>query len=76
MKCLICKTEFEYPIKRGRRSRLCGPKCRKKYWKEWHRVYDAQPYAKAKRSKGVMTKYYLDRLVDLASAGRPQEKTR
>lgn len=58
MKCPICKSKFEHPIKRGRNSRFCGPKCRAKHRKKWRRQHDAQEYVKALKCEREIARYH------------------
>lgn len=54
MRCLICKAEFEHPYRAGRKSKVCGPRCRAEHKRQWHKLYDAQDRIK----KAKMLRYY------------------
>lgn len=60
MQCPICKSKFDHPVRRGRRSRFCGPLCRAKNRKEWRRLYDASEPVKAKKRKREMDKWWRE----------------
>lgn len=58
MKCPVCKAKFDYPYKRGGRSRFCSPLCRAVHRKKWRKKYDAQEHLKASRRKSSLAWYY------------------
>ena len=59
-RCPICKTKFDHPVKPGRKALFCGPECRTKYEKEWHKIYDAQDHVKAAKRKREMARYHRE----------------
>ncbi|KKL86034.1 hypothetical protein LCGC14_1948750 [marine sediment metagenome] len=65
MQCEICNKRINHPVRRGRKSRFCGFKCRAKHKKEWRRVYDAQKHIKKKKSKRELARYYRNKLEEL-----------
>jgi hypothetical protein len=60
MKCLICHSRFEHPVKRGRRARFCSDICRVKHKKAWRKVYDAQPHIKEAKRLREMARWRRD----------------
>lgn len=59
-RCLICKTKLNHPVKPGRKALFCGPECRIKHEKQYHKVYDAQDHVKAAKRKREMARYHRD----------------
>jgi len=60
MRCLICNKKFNHPIRSGKRAKFCGPKCRAKHKKEWHRAYDAQEHIKAAKRVRESARWYRE----------------
>ena len=69
MKCLVCKSDINHPVRTGRRSLLCSPKCRAEYKRAWRKAYDSQDHVKAAKAKREKKKYWRDKELPIKTKG-------